>query len=458
MTDQPTTTDPEPPAHEPHRHPLPPPLPRSSEPSQLSHPSQPLPGGGPGARADAAAPQSLGRSLAGLAVVVALLGYLAYRSIGSFLFVVALLVIVFLHELGHFLTARWAGMKVTQFFIGFGSLRIFSFRRGEVEYGLKPILLGAYVRIIGMHNMEEVDPADEPRAYRQKGYWRRLSVAVAGSTMHFIIALVLLFAMLVSAGRPRPDLGWVVRPSAASAASAAGVRDGDRIVSIDGVAVVSSERLSTSTDVPRGYQAFTDYIRAHPGQTVALVVTRGGRQVTLHPTLANKNPKGEAVGFLGIGLAEPWAKDSAVGTVTHSFGEFGRITGASVTGLGKIFGPHGLQRYGDAIFKGKPTDDRLLSPIGAAQLGDSAARDGVKQFLLLMASLNIFVGIVNLFPLLPFDGGHVAIATYEAIRSRRGKRYHADVNKMLPFSYAIMAALLILFVGNVYLDIAHPVG
>jgi len=443
MTDQPTLTAAEPPSGVP-----------TGAPTTLP---APMPAAVPAPAPDGEAPQSLGRSLTGLAVVVAMLGYLAYRSLGAFWFVLALLVVVFLHELGHFLTARWAGMKVTQFFIGFGSLRIFSFRRGEVEYGLKPILLGAYVRIIGMHNLEEVDPADEPRAYRQKGYWRRLSVAVAGSAMHFIIALVLLFAMLVSAGRPRPDLGWVLgRPIPGSAAAAVGLRDGDRLVSVDGVAIDTSQ--ANTADPSPGYHAFTEYLRARPGQTVEVVLRRGSQLITVRPTLGTTNNIGEHVGFLGIATHEPWVKDSALGTVGHSFGEFGHITAASITGLGKIFGPNGLQRYGDAIFKGKPTDDRLLSPIGAARLGDSAARDGIKQFLLLMASLNIFVGIVNLFPLLPFDGGHVAIATYEAIRSRRGKRFHADVRKMLPFSYAVMAALLVLFVGNVYLDIAHPIG
>ena len=95
--------------------------------------------------------------------------------------IIALFVMITLHEAGHFVTAKLSGMKATEFFLGFGP-RILSFRRGETEFGLKPVLIGAYVKIIGMHNLEEVPPEDEGRTYRQKSFGRRLSVAVAGST------------------------------------------------------------------------------------------------------------------------------------------------------------------------------------------------------------------------------------------------------------------------------------
>ena len=105
--------------------------------------------------------------------------------------ILAIVVMITLHELGHFVMAKRAGMKATEFFLGFGP-KLWSTRRGETEYGIKLIPAGAYVRIIGMSNLEEVDPADEERTYRAKPYWRRLSVAVAGSTMHFILAFVLI--------------------------------------------------------------------------------------------------------------------------------------------------------------------------------------------------------------------------------------------------------------------------
>src|SRR5207302_1755928 len=109
--------------------------------------------------------------------------------------IIAIVVMIMLHELGHFATAKWADMKVTEYFLGFGP-RLWSVRKGETEYGIKAIPAGGYVKIIGMSNLEDVDPADEPRTYRQQPFWRRLSVAVAGSTMHFIIALLLLFTLV----------------------------------------------------------------------------------------------------------------------------------------------------------------------------------------------------------------------------------------------------------------------
>jgi hypothetical protein len=120
-------------------------------------------------------------------VIAALLLYLAVKNPWTFVFVVGLLISVFLHEVGHFSTARLTGMKVTQFFMGFGP-RVWSMRRGEVEYGVRALPLGAFVRIIGMNNIDEVEEADESRAYRSKSYPRRLLVITAGSLMHMLIA------------------------------------------------------------------------------------------------------------------------------------------------------------------------------------------------------------------------------------------------------------------------------
>src|SRR3954453_3239341 len=185
-----------------------------------------------------------------LAIVLALL--LAIGIFGSwwaFLIVVALIVCVFLHELGHYLTARRAGMKVTEFFLGFGP-RIWSFRRGEVEYGLKAIPAGAYVRILGMNNLEEVPPEDEARTYRQQGYWSRLSVAVAGSAMHFLIAIVLLVAVIASVGLQR-DTAWKISEvSPNSPALVAGLQSGDRVTAIDGIPVSPFGELTTQ--IPGG--------------------------------------------------------------------------------------------------------------------------------------------------------------------------------------------------------------
>src|SRR3954447_17385336 len=115
----------------------------------------------------------------------------------------ALIAIVMLHEFGHFVTAKWAGMKVSEYFFGFGP-RLWSIKKGETEYGIKAIPVGGYVRILGMNNLEQVDPADEPRTYRQKSFPRKLSVAVAGSFMHFLMAFLLLVVIWTAVGIPKP--------------------------------------------------------------------------------------------------------------------------------------------------------------------------------------------------------------------------------------------------------------
>jgi membrane-associated protease RseP (regulator of RpoE activity) len=387
-----------------------------------------------------------------LGIVIALLLALGYFGSWWWTFtVLALVVIIFLHELGHFVMARRAGMKVTEFFLGFGP-RIWSFRRGEVEYGLKAIPAGAYVRIIGMNNLEEVPPEDESRTYRQKGYGARLSVAVAGSAMHFLLAIVLLVTALGFFGVQKPSAWRISGVSDDSPALAAGLHSGDRVLSIDGT------QIGTFADL-------TDQIRARPGQTVTLVVEHPDHAtdtVTAH--LAARNPQGEAVGFLGIGETRDYVKESVPSAVVGSVQEFGRISWASVVGLSKVFSPSGIRGYVDALTNKPSTsgsgsgDNRLVTVVGVPRLAEQAAHNGIADLLVLLAVINISLGLLNMIPLLPFDGGHVAIATYEAIRSRRGRRYYADITKMLPASYIALAAIALVVIGSLYLDIAKPVG
>src|SRR5688500_13246083 len=202
-----------------------------------------------------------GLRLALLAAVVVAFGLKV--GLAVILIIVALIVMIFLHELGHYVTAKAAGMKVTEFFLGFGP-KIWSFRRGETEYGVKAIPAGAYVKIIGMSNLDEVDPADEERTYRAKPYWRRMSVAVAGSAMHFVLALLLAFVVFSGFGTADPDSDrWSVR-SVTGPAKAAGLRPGDRIETVDGREFANFDAMSA-------------HIRSKPGGDAEIVVTRDGR-------------------------------------------------------------------------------------------------------------------------------------------------------------------------------------
>ena len=370
--------------------------------------------------------------------------------------ILALVFMIFMHELGHYVTAKWAGMKVTEFFIGFGP-RLWSFRKGETDYGLKPIPAGAYVRIIGMTNLEEVDPADEARTYRQQSFPRRLSVAVAGSTMHFLMAIVLVFTVLVGFGVP--DLGsdrWTVGEisqieGGPAPATDAGLQLGDRIVEIDG------QRFDD-------YDAMRSYLRARPDQTVQLLVERDGQELTLQPRLASVADGGVDIGFLGIRPTYDLIRDDPVGGVVESVKLTGETMWLSVKGLGTLFSPSGISGYVDTLTSGEETDAsspaadevRPSSLVGIVRTGSEAASAGIAAVLYFMFVINVFIGVFNLTPLLPFDGGHVAIAVYERIRSRRGRRYFADIGKLMPLTYAVVLVLGLLFVSSVWLDVVRP--
>ncbi|MBW8826450.1 MAG: site-2 protease family protein [Acidobacteria bacterium] len=402
-----------------------------------------------GNEANEAVPEeATGNDRAGLLVLVGLLvGASLLWGLSTLAVILALVVMIFLHELGHFLTAKAAGMKVTEFFLGFGP-RLWSFRRGETDYGVKAIPAGAYVRIIGMSNLDEVDPEDEDRTYRSKRYGRRLSVAVAGSAMHFILALVLIYTAFVGFGvinehSPR----WVIA-SVTGPALDAGVRPGDRIIGVDG------QRFARFADVSK-------YLRAHPGKTVELAVEGKGPARTITATLGDFNPSIQRkVGYLGVGPRFPRERVNPVEAARRSLVDTGKAGWESVVGIGKLFSPDGISRYYDSL-RGLSKDDsaRPVSVVGIVQVGSQAAHDGIVNLLTLLFGVNVFIGVFNLTPVLPFDGGHVAIATYEKIRSMlSGREYRADVAKLMPLTYVVVLVLALLFITSLYSNIVDPIS
>jgi len=268
-------------------------------------------------------------ALARLALVVgvAIVASLLAGVVKTVIVVLALILMIMLHELGHLLTAKWGHMKVTEYFLGFGP-RLWSIRRGETEYGIKALWVGGYVKIPGMTNLERVDPADEPRTYRQQPFWRRLSDAVAGSTVHFLLALGLFWMVIVFVGYPNfgriQVAGLLQLESGQVPARMAGFQVGDEIVAVD----------SNRIDADHGP---ADYIQGHPGQTVTFLIRRHGRLVTLTDVpldLSKVAFQGVPVantptGFVGINLgpvAERANPAVAVGRAGREVASFSVLT------------------------------------------------------------------------------------------------------------------------------------
>jgi membrane-associated protease RseP (regulator of RpoE activity) len=424
--------------------------------------------GRPDAPGEVPPPDSTRRSLVRLVLAVALIVALALvLHAGALLIViVSLIIIVMVHELGHFATAKWSHMKVTEYFVGFGP-RLWSFRRGETEYGVKAIPAGGYVKIPGMTNLEEIDPADEPRTYRRQPFRNRVLVASAGSIMHFLMAFVLAWAALVFIGTPSAT-GVVIESFtpfsgiAQNPAQRGGLQAGDQVVSVDGHSV---QTLS----------AFESDIKKAIGVPLHLVVTRAGHPESLTVTPVNgqtvRDSAGQRLstsrrGYIGVSLGAPSIPENAFGALGGAGKIVGQVTSASVTGLAHLFSPHGIASYVSEVANptvaAKDQRDNTSRPesiVGAGRIAVQAVHAGAIELIEVLIALNIFIGIFNMLPILPLDGGHVAIALYERVRTRRGRPfYQADAAKLLVVAYVFVFLLLLLVSSSVYLDITHPVA
>lgn len=385
------------------------------------------------------------RSIVAAQVVLGLLVWLGISNIWSLVLVLGLLVSVFLHEIGHFVTAGWAGMKRTQFFMGFGP-KVWSTHRNGVEYGVRALPLGAFVRIVGMNNLDPVDEADRDVAYSAKPYRWRLLVITAGSIMHAIIAVaILLFVYTVGGRVQETGRTEIFSVSEGSAAESAGLRSGDVVVS------VNDERIDSSDELRAVIGSFA------PGANVVIGYERDGRVATTEATLQAR-PSAEETnqGFLGVGT-DSYGRDrlGVVDAASHVAGDLWEGMGNTIEGIATVVNP--VNQWEQVTNEDADPGKRPTTVVGITQAaGDIGERNGVFAVLEVLASVNIFVGIFNLLPLLPFDGGHAAIATYERIRSRPGRRYQADVEKMWPVTVAVLTMLLFLTMTGLYLDITRP--
>ena len=395
--------------------------------------------------------------------------------IGWLIFLAALMISVMLHETGHFVTAKRFGMKCTQYFIGFGPT-IWSTQRGETEYGVKALPLGGFVKITGMTSIDEVDEEDEPRSFRRAPGWQRLIVLGAGSFMHFVLAAVIIFGLALGIGIENEvvtnqvsSVTPCVQPSKAallneakcavgapkSPAVLAGLKVGDTVTAFNGVKVSGWTQLHN------------EILAAKPEEPVSLTVDRDGRTLVLHTRLAEVPGYGTDLGFDASEDTE-FQSVGPVGAIRYVGSGFSEVVSGSVSSLAEL--PAALPDLFNKQKRATSDAGNVSSVYGAARdTGQAVAADvGWKQkvsfILLLIASLNIFVGIFNLLPLLPMDGGHVAVVLWEMVRSWFARRLHrpdpglVDYRKLIPVSFAVFVVLLLFGALLISADIFNPVS
>jgi membrane-associated protease RseP (regulator of RpoE activity) len=390
-------------------------------------------------------------------------------ALGVVLFALGIAVSIALHEAGHLWTAKAFGMRVRRYFIGFGP-RIFSFRRGETEYGLKAIPAGGFCDIAGMTALDEVTADEAPRAFFRKPTWQRVVVLSAGSLTHFVIGMLLVYALAVSSGLPNlrntPVVGELscaanqvsptelapCGPGVPEPALAAGLQSGDRIISIAG------------TPTPTWPDAVLA-IRGADGPT-PVVVERGDEQLGLTVDVSpvqrlDANGTSITVGAIGAGQQTIF-EYGALSAVPATFDFTGQMFANVWQGI--LSFPERIPALWEALGGGERDENTPVSVVGASIIGGDAAERGLwAYFVLLLALLNFFVGVFNLLPLLPLDGGHIAVNVYERIRdvvrARLGKPAMppVDYTRLLPLTY-----LVILVGGAVSLltlaaDIVNPI-
>lgn len=419
-----------------------------------------------------------------------------------------------LHEMGHLVPAKRFGVKVTDYMIGFGPT-LWSRVRGETRYGFKAFPVGGYIRMVGMlppgkddpagtarsmttgrfavmiaqarqQSLEEIGPGDEDRVFYKLPVRKRMIIMLGGPFMNLVFAFVLFAILLLGVGLPTPTLqvasvgaclptaaqplgeplpsGECPSGSAPAPAALAGFEAGDTIVAINGEAMAT-------------WQEATDWIRVHPGETATITVDRGGSWVDLSATIGEAtrpvydemgNPTDEVMtsGYLGLAPSSEWEPQPWSAVPAYMWD----ITSRSVQALISL--PVRLYELvtETLVGGGERQVDSPVSVVGVSRIGgevaamDQPLRAKLATFLGLAASLNLFLFLFNLLPILPLDGGHVAGAAYEGVRrwlariTGRPDPGPVDIARLLPVAYVVAGVLVAMGVVVIWADLVKPIS
>lgn len=423
-------------------------------------------------------------------------------TLGVVVFLLGVAISIALHEVGHMWPAKKFGIKVTQYFVGFGKT-LWSVKRGETEYGIKAIPLGGYVKLVGMlppekgadpHELrradtgllsqfiadarhaeyEHVTDADADRLFYKKSAWQKLIVMSGGPVVNILIAAVLFTVVISGFGIEEPTTtvkavaDCAIPDSQAgrtctdadpvTPARKAGLQPGDRIVRFNGREVES-------------WAALTQRIRANGDEIATVVVERDGRRIersvatTVVARVSLDDPtKTQKVGFLGIEPTQAYVRHG-LPTVATVMGNYTQATADVIVHL-----PQRMVDVAKAAVGAPRKADGPVSVVGASRVAGELVtidqpswRERAVRILSLLASLNLFLALFNFIPLLPLDGGHIAGALWEGtrrgwarLRGRPDPGY-VDVARMLPIAYGVAVVLIAMGALLIYADIVNPV-
>ncbi len=391
-------------------------------------------------------------------------------ALGVLLFAFGICLSVALHECGHMWTAKAFGMKVRRYYIGFGP-KVFSFRRGETEYGLKLLPLGGFCDIAGMTALDEIAPEDLDRAMYRQPTWKRQTVMVGGIAMNVVLGFLFIVLLAVGWGLPTPQtmLGAmscvaVQNPDKTlqectgdGPAQRAGLRTGDVVTVVNGTPVDTWDEFQRQTQAQTGP---FDYTITRDGQTMNVRVTpQQVQRVVTDPKSGAESTK--TVSAVGVG-PRGLNRYGLLAAIPASVGYTGDLIVQTGHALAQM--PSKVVDLWHAVTGGERGLDTPMSVYGASVVGgESAERGNWPVFVSLLAGLNLFLAAFNLVPLLPLDGGHMAVTAYESLRNRVRRSRGLPPGGPVDYLKLMPATYVVLFIGGAYMllaltaDIVNPI-